>query len=69
MADPERTLAEGMLELSAAIEPMHDFLRGQVTYFLSQGFTPKESLGMAAAEFCTIFGSAIMRDLPPEWSP
>jgi hypothetical protein len=61
------TLAEGMLELAQAIEPMHEFLTGQVAYFVGQGFTPQESLAMAAAEFVTIFGSAIPRNLPEGW--
>lgn len=64
--DPTQALAAGMLELSAAIKPMHEFLAGQVSYFASQGFTPQECLAMAAAEFVSIFGTAIPRDLPPE---
>ena len=62
-----QTLAESLFELADAIRPMHDFLAGQVAYFASQGFTPQESLAMAAAEFCTIFGTAIPRTLPEVW--
>lgn len=61
------SLAQGMLELAAAIEPMHEFLAGQVAYFASQGYTPQEALAMSAAEFVTIFGSSIGRTLPEGW--
>jgi hypothetical protein len=67
MSEPEKTLAEGMLELAQSIEPMHEFLAGQVAYFASQGFTPQEALAMAAAEFCCIFGTQIPRTLPEDW--
>ena len=66
--DPAASLAEGMMEIAKAIEPMHEFLAGQVAYFASQGFTAQECLAMAAAEFVTIFGVHIPRPLPPEWT-
>lgn len=66
-AGPEKTLAEGMLEIAALIEPMHDFLAGQVAYFASQGYTAQEALAMSAAEFCAIFGQQIPRTLPEGW--
>jgi hypothetical protein len=56
-----------MMALAETIEPMHDFLAGQITYFRSQGFTPQEALAMAAAEFVSIFGTAIPRELPEGW--
>lgn len=65
---PAATLAEGMVQLAESIEPMHEFLAGQVAYFASQGFTAQECLAMAAAEFVTIFGVNIPRELPPEWA-
>jgi hypothetical protein len=62
-------MAEGMMEIAAAMEPMHDFARGQVAYFLAQGYKPAEALAMSAAEFVSIFGANILRELPEDWQP
>ena len=64
-----QAMAQGMIELAGMIEPMHEFVQGQVVYFLGQGFRPEEALAMAAAEFVTIFGTMIQRTLPPGWTP
>jgi hypothetical protein len=64
---PQQAFAEGMMQIAEAIKPMHEFLEGQVAYFASQGFTPQEALAMAAAEFVSIFGTMIPRDLPEGW--
>lgn len=66
-ARPAETLAEAMIELSVQVQPMHDWLTGQVAYFAAQGFTPQECLAMAACEFVSVFGTAIPRELPPGW--
>ena len=70
MSDQEQAtkiLAEGMMALAEMIKPMHEFLAGQVEYFASQGFRPEEAMAMAAAEFCTVFGTMIPRQLPEGW--
>ena len=67
--DPAAGLAEGMMELAEQLKPIHEFIAGQVQYFLSQGFTPQEALALTAAEFVTLFGTNITRTLPDDWSP
>lgn len=61
---PEGVLVEAMLQISGMVKPMHEFAAGQVAYFRSQGHTHQEALAMTAAEFVTVFGSAIPRELP-----
>lgn len=68
MSEPEApSLVEGMMQLTESIKPMHEWLAGQVAYFAGQGFTAQEALAMAAAEFVTVFGTAIPRELPEGW--
>lgn len=67
--DPAADLATGMMDLAEQLKPIHEFVAGQVAYFLGQGFSPQEALAMTAAEFCTVFGSMIPRELPEGWTP
>lgn len=64
---PATQFAEAMMQIAEMLTPMHEFARGQVAYFLSQGYKPEEALAMSAAEFVSIFGSAIPRQLPEGW--
>jgi hypothetical protein len=68
-AEGRAELAEAMMQLAEAVAPMREFAQGQVAYFLGQGYTPKEALAMSAAEFVTVFGAGITRDLPEDWTP
>lgn len=55
-------LIRGMLlQMNDLIEPMHEWLAGQVGYFLAQGYGPDDARVMAAAEFVSAFGNAIYR--------
>lgn len=67
--DPSAALAAGMMELAEQLAPIHEFAAGEVAYFLGQGFSPQEALAMTAAEFCTVFGTMIPRELPEGWAP
>lgn len=55
-----------LLEIAEGVKPMHEWLAGQVAYFLAQGYTPAEARAMSAAEFVAVFGQAIPREIPPE---
>lgn len=47
-------LAQAMMQVRAMLEPMHEFLVGEVAYFEAQGFTPVQAHDMAAAEYCRL---------------
>lgn len=64
--EAQRRMVEGMLDLSAAVGPMHDWLAGQRAYFVGQGYNRDEATAMSAAEFVCIFGARIQRDDPVE---
>lgn len=49
-----RDLAHGMMQLREMLEPMHEFLLGEVAYFEAQGFSPEQAHDMAAAEYCRL---------------
>lgn len=63
--DPAAMMASGMLEVSAAIEPMHDWLAGERAHFLSQGYTEDQAKAMAAATYVTAFGAQIRNPEQP----
>ncbi len=54
-------MRQALLGFNEMVQPMHEWLDGQVSYFLGQGFTDAEARAMAAAEFVTVFGTAIPR--------
>lgn len=60
--DPTPTsIAAGVMEVADQIKPLHEFLDGQRTHFLSQGYSDDEARAMAAAIFVSIFGTGITR--------
>lgn len=54
-------MRQALLGINEMVQPMHEWLDGQVSYFLGQGFTEAEVKAMAAAEFVTVFGTGITR--------
>ena len=56
-------LRVALMQLNEQVKPMHEWLEGQLMYFLSQGYTRQEALAMSAAQFVTVFGSAISRQI------
>lgn len=59
--DGAQAIRQMMLGINELIEPMHEWLTGQVHYFLSQGFGPDDAHAMAAAEFVMAMGNNIYR--------
>ncbi|WP_431881723.1 hypothetical protein [Micromonospora chalcea] len=52
-------LRVSLLDLTALVAPLHEWLAGEVAYLLGQGFTAREARAMAAATYVTVFGSNI----------
>lgn len=46
------------LKLNAAIEPLHDWLRGELTYFRDQGYSDDQAHLMVCAEYVSTLGLA-----------
>ncbi|GAA0528659.1 hypothetical protein GCM10010172_06570 [Paractinoplanes ferrugineus] len=59
--DATDALRQALLELNEQVKPMHEWLAGQRSYFLAQGYTDDEARAMSAAEFVTMFGTPINR--------
>jgi hypothetical protein len=60
--DPDadiNTTRRSLMYLSDRVEPIHEWLAGQRTYFLAQGYSSNEARAMAAALFVTVFGTSI----------
>lgn len=50
-------LRSNLLALGVAVAPLHEWLAGEVNYFLGQGFTEREARAMAAATYVSVFGA------------
>lgn len=55
----QRLMGLAMLQLNEAVAPMHDWLLGERTYFVGQGYSPDEARAMAASTYVTVFGQKI----------
>lgn len=53
-----------LLMLNEQVQPIHEWLAGQRQYFRDQGYTEPEARAMSAAEFVTVFGTAIVTATP-----
>lgn len=67
MTEPEEEIRQATDKLRVAlmeltettIAPFHEWVTGEVTYFIGQGFTKEQSYAMAAAEYVTALGGKI----------
>jgi formylglycine-generating enzyme required for sulfatase activity len=48
-----------MMGITEMAEPWHEWVLGEVAYFVRQGFTYEQARAMAAAEFVSIAGARI----------
>ena len=59
--DPIDLMAGVLMTINDAVKPMHEWLDGQRSHFLRQGYTEDEARAMAAAMFVSVFGTNISR--------
>lgn len=57
--DSQTALRSTLISLNETITPMHEWLAGQRSHFLSLGYTEDESRAMAAVTYVFVFGTAI----------
>lgn len=50
-SEPVEGMSEALMSLRVMLEPMHEFLLGEVIYFENQGFTSDQARSMACAEY------------------
>lgn len=52
--EPTKGMSEALMSLRVMMEPMHEFLIGEVAYFEGQGFTSEQARMMACAEYSRV---------------
>jgi hypothetical protein len=52
--EPIDAMSQALMSLRVMMEPMHEFLIGEVAYFESQGFTSEQARQMACAEYSKV---------------
>lgn len=51
-----------LMQVTAAVAPMREWLAGELHYYRSQGYNDREAHAMAAVTFVTIFGAKMYAD-------
>lgn len=59
-SEPADAMRLALMEIVGQLEPIHEFVMGEVAYFERQGFSAEQSRAMVAAEYTSIFGLRIL---------
>jgi hypothetical protein len=59
MSAEEQELRISLMAVAEQLRPIHEFVAGELAYFIRQGFTLEQAHAMAAAEFTSVFGLRI----------